>query len=750
MALDQSKDRQFKYIGTRPKRQDGVDKVTGQAKYGADTYQSGMLHGAIVRSPHAHARILKIDTSKAEALEGVKVVVTRADFATGLTGENWNVLENIMADKVALYDGHAVAAIAATSALIARDAIKLVEVSYEPLPHVTDIVEAITDGAPIIRESSIEPNVPEGYHKNITRRFECGKGDVEVGFAEADVVLEREFFTEATHQGYIEPHACLAHMTPDGKGELWCSTQGHYNVQRICAALLGMETSQLRVTASEIGGGFGAKTTVFIDPVALALSRKANRPVKLVMNRSEVMRATGPASSSWSTVKVGMKKDGTITAAQGTYRLQGGAFPSAPSESPAQVTFAPYDIEHAEMVGLSVMTNRPKQAAYRAPGAPMGVFASEQIIEEMAHDLGIDPIELRLKNAAKEGTKGVHGPTYKQIGLIETLEAAKAHPHYSIPLKENQGRGVAVGFWFNFGGSTSVSMSLSEDGSVSLSVGTPDIGGSRASMALMAAEVLDIPYEDIRVIIADTASLGYNDNTHGSRVTYAVGLATIEACQSAIKELCKRASIKWGIDADAVKWENGCAVPSGANAGEFEPLSLKELAAEMTSTGGPINGHFEASPNTAGPGFATHLVDVEVDPETGKTTILRYTVVMDAGKAIHPDYVEGQMQGGAVQGIGWALNEEYVYGKDGRLQNTIFLDYRVPVASDLPMIDCVIVEVPNPGHPFGVRGVGETSIVPPLAAVANAVSAATGVRQTRLPISPPRVLKGMKDKNANG
>lgn len=746
MAFDLAKKTDFKYIGTRPKRQDGTDKVTGQAKYGADTFQSGMLHGAIVRSPHAHARIIRIDTSKAEALGGVKAVVTRADFATGLKGEHWNILENVMADDRALYDGHAVAAIAASSALIARDAVKLVEVEYEILPHVIDLADAIAEGAPIIRESSIEPNVPAGYHKNICRRFECGKGDVEAGFAQADIVLERDFYTEGVHQGYIEPHACLAHMTPDGKGELWCTTQGHYNVQRICAALLGMDSSQLKVTASEIGGGFGAKTTVFIDPVALALSRKSNRPVKLVMNRAEVLRATGPAASSWSTVKVGMKKDGTITAAQGTYRLQGGAFPCAPSKSPAQVTFAPYDIENARMVGLSVMTNRPKQAAYRAPGAPMGVFASEQIIDEMAHDLGIDPIDLRLKNAAKEGTKGVHGPTFKRIGLVETLEAAKAHPHYSIPLKVNQGRGVACGFWFNFGGPTSVSMSLSEDGSVALAIGTPDIGGSRASMALMAAEVLGIPYEDIRVTVADTASLGFNEGTHGSRVTYAVGLATIESCKSAIKELCKRAAGKWGIDPDAVEWEDGFAKPSGPNAGAFEPLSLKSLASEMNKTGGPINGHFEASPNSAGPSFATHLVDVEVDPETGKTTVLRYTVVLDAGRAIHPDYVEGQMQGGAVQGIGWALNEEYIYGKDGRLQNTGFLDYRVPVASDLPMIDCVIVEVPNPGHPFGVRGVGELSIVPPLAAMANAVSAATGVRQTKLPLSPPQVLHGIKAK----
>ncbi|MDF1716327.1 MAG: xanthine dehydrogenase family protein molybdopterin-binding subunit [Antarcticimicrobium sp.] len=749
MALDSSKTTGFKYVGTRPDRPDGFDKVTGRAKFGADATAPGMLFAAIKRSPHAHARILRIDTTKALAMEGVKAVVTRADFATGLTGENWNILENVMAGDTALYDGHAVAAVAATSALSARDAMKAIEVEYEILPHVTDVDKAMEPGAPVIRTGAADASVPEGLHPNVVRYHKSGHGDVEAGFAEADLVIEDHFVTEATHQGYIEPHACLGTLGADGKGELWCCTQGHWNVQKVCAALLGLETSQLRVTASEIGGGFGGKTTVFIEPVALALSRKANRPVKLVMTRAEVFKASGPTSSTSMDVRIGMKTDGTITAAEGVFRLQGGAFPGAPMEFTAMCAFAPYDLKHVRQVGYDVLTNRPKQAAYRAPGSPMAAFAVESVIDELCKKLDLDPIDTRLKNASHEGTRASFGPKWPRIGLVETLEAAKAHPHYTAPLAPGQGRGISCGFWFNHGGETSVSLAMSEDGSAQIMVGTPDIGGSRASMALMAAEVLGIPYENIRCTIADTASLGYNEISHGSRVTYASGLATIKAAEAAVEELCARAAAKWGIPEDAVYWEDGCAKPSGPNAGDFEPLPIAEITATMGATGGPINGHFEATPEGAGVSFATHIVDAEVDRETGSTKVVRYTVVQDAGKAVHPTYVEGQFQGGAAQGIGWALNEEYIYGEDGRLQNAGFLDYRIPVASDLPMIDTVIVEVPNPGHPFGVRGVGETSICPPLAAIANAVSAAAGVRMRQLPMRPSRILEAL-DSAADG
>lgn len=749
MALDSNKELSpldFKVVGKRVARPDGVDKVTGRARYGADMSAPGMLHAKILRSPHAHARIVSIDTSAAEALQGVHGVVTRADF-TEIEDDDYtaDTLDNCMAGAKVLYDGHAVAAVAAASKKIAKAALKLIKVDYEVLPHVTDVDSAMALDAPILHEGRTDETVPAGMSPNVMTRYEFGHGDIEAGLAKADKVLQRSYKTEATHQGYIEPHACLAQVGPDGQADLWCCTQGQYMVRDMCAAICGLSQGQLRVTASEIGGGFGGKTIVFIEPVALALARKTGRPVKIVMSRSEVLRATGPTSSTSIDIRMGMTNGGKITAAFAELRYQGGAYPGSPVEFGSMSAFAPYDLDAVQTVGWDVVANRPRQAAYRAPGAPMAAFAVESAIDELSKDLGLDPLEVRLKNAAREGTKSSYGVTYPAIGLEATLRTAKDHPHWTAPLGENQGRGVACGFWFNFGGNTCVSLNIASDGTVNVIEGNPDIGGSRASMSMMAAEELGIPYEQVRTVIADTASLGLNDVTDGSRVTFAVGLATIEAARGAKREMCKRAAQIWGIDEDAVVWEDGAARPAGPNAGLHPPMTLAELAASAPNTGGPIAGHYEVNAEGAGVSFATHMVDTEVDPDTGAVKILRYTVFQDAGKAVHPDYVEGQFQGGAVQGIGWALNEEYIYGDDGLLQNPGFLDYRVPVASDLPMIDTVILEIPNPGHPYGVRGVGETSIVPPLAAIANSVTAASGARMLNLPMSPPKVLKAVME-----
>jgi len=743
MAKDEFNE--FKLVGTRPDRPDGLDKVTGRARYGADISAPGMLWGAVVRSPHAHARIVRIDTSRAEALDGVKAVVTRADFPEGLTGEDWNLQENTMAGERALYDGHAVAAVAATSKLIAEDAARLVEVEYEILPHVTDVDDAIRPDAPVIREGAADATVPEGSPPNVARYMEFGFGDVDAGFAEADLVMEKTYKTEATHQGYIEPHACLGQLGEDGKGDMWVCTQGQWFIRKMCTAVLGLETAQLRVTPSEIGGGFGGKTTIFMEPLSLALSRKAGgRPVKIVMSRSEVLRATGPTASASMDVKIGMKKDGAITAARAEFRMQGGAFPGAPVDMALYCAFAGYKLSAVQHIGYDVLANRPKCAAYRAPGSPMGAFAVESLVDEMCRELALDPIEVRQKNAVKTGDKASYGPKFGSIGLVEVLDAVKDHPNLAAPLGPNQGRGVAAGYWFNHNGETSVSMAISEDGTAQVSVGTPDIGGSRASIALMVAETLGISYDDVRVNVVETGALGVNEPTHGSRATFATGKAAVEATGHAIREMCRRAAREWGIDEEAVEWADGAAQPAGPNAGKFPPMTIKEIAGKMGGTGGPISGHHESVPDGVGASFGAHVVDIEVDPETGRVTILRYLVVQDAGRAIHPSYVEGQYQGGAAQGIGWALNEEYIYDDMGRLQNPIFLDYRVPVASDLPMIDTVIVEVPNPGHPYGVRGVGETGITPPLPAIANAIEAATGARLRDLPMNPPKVLAAIK------
>ncbi len=752
MPLDTSfVQKTFKQIGTRPLRPDGLDKVTGRARYGADYNAPGQLIALVLRSPHAHAIIKKIDISKAEKLAGVKAIITSADLPD-LTGEDRSmrdILENCMARKKVLYDGHAVAAVAAIDVTTARKALKLIKVDYELLPHVTDVDEALKPSAPVIHDDifteGVEPTPTKSSNNN--KRAHFGHGDIAQGFKDADVIVERTFKTEQTHQGYIEPHACVASVSPDGQGELWVCTQGHFVYRNQCAALLGMDVSRLRVTASEIGGGFGGKTHIWTEPLALALSRKANRPVKLTMSREEVFRCTGPTSSTSIDMKIGAKKDGTITAAYGVLRYQGGAFSATWAEFGAMTAFACYDLKNVRSESIEVIVNRPKSAAYRAPSAPAAAFAVESVIDELAHKIGMDAVDFRIKNAAKQGTQSSYGPVYGPIGIGATLEAAKNHAHMKAPLGKNQGRGLACGFWFNFGGQTCADLNVTPDGSVTVAVGTIDVGGSRASIGLMAAEELGVPYEQVRVIIADTSSLGHNDMTDGSRGTFSTGMATIAAARNAVKELCKRAAKMWDIPEDAVTWEDGHAKPAGANAGNFPPLSIREIAAAAGNTGGPIAGHNELVADGAGVSFGTHICDIEVDPETGKSSVKRYTVIQDAGKAIHPTYVEGQYQGGATQGIGWALNEEYIYGKDGRLQNAAFLDYRIPVCSDLPFIDTMILEIPNPNHPHGVRGVGETSIVPPLAAVANAMSNATGVRMTHIPMSPPRVLKAIEQLN---
>ncbi|MGX9576570.1 xanthine dehydrogenase family protein molybdopterin-binding subunit [Mesorhizobium sp. f-mel] len=740
--------RSFTSVGTRPIRPDGVDKVTGRARYGADFNMAGQLVGRVLRSPHPHATIRKIDTSKAEKLAGVKAVITAADLPDLTDGDAamYDILDNCMARKKALYDGHAVAAVAAVDARTARQALKLIEVDYEVLPHVTDVDEAMKHTAPLLNDAIFTEGLEEKPVKpsNVTKRTQFGHGDIHEGFGQADFVVERSFKTEQTHQGYIEPHACVASVSSDGTADLWVCTQGHFVYRQHCAQLLGMEASKLRVTSSEIGGGFGGKTHVWAEPVALALSRKAGRPVKLVMTRDEVFRASGPTSATSIDVKIGARKDGTITAAEATLRYSCGPYAGMWAEIGAMTAFACYRLENVRTVGYEVLVNRPKTAAYRAPSAPMAAFAVESAIDELAKEIGMDPVEFRIRNAAQEGTRSSYGPVYGPIGIGPTLEAAKNHPHMKAPLGKNQGRGMACGFWFNFGGQTCTDLNIGMDGSVSLAVGTVDVGGSRASLSLVAAEELGIAYEQVKAVVADTSSLGYNDMTDGSRGTFSSSMATISAARNTIKILRERAAQMWDIPVDDVVWEKGHAIAKGEKYGNLAALSLKEIAAASGKTGGPIAGHSELVADGAGVSFATHICDIEVDPETGATRVLRYTVVQDAGKAVHPTYVEGQYQGGAAQGIGWALNEEYIYGKDGRLQNPGFLDYRIPVCSDLPMIDTQILEIPNPNHPYGVRGVGETSIVPPLAAIANAVSNAAGVRMTHIPMSPPRILAAIE------
>ena len=770
---------EFNVVGTRPVRPDGADKVTGRARYGADHNLPGLLYGKILRSPHSHAVIKSVDTAAAEALPGVHAVVTSADWpetsrrladlAEGAIQNLGFLSANVLARDKVLYQGHAVAAVAAASPHLAERALELIKVDYEVLPPVLNAADAMQPGAPALHEKLASLSNPalrpggllddddDRQGSNIANHFEFRLGDVEQGFKDADVIVEKETATAPVHQGYIEPHAGTAQWGADGKLTIWSSSQGQFTVRDHTARFMGIPVADVKAVPLEIGGGFGAKTVLYVEPVAALLSRKSGHPVKVQMSRKEVFEATGPTSGTQIQVKLGATKEGRLVAASARLVYEAGAFPGSPVSPGAQCMMAQYDIPNAHLEAYDVVINRPKSAAYRAPGAPTSAFAMETAIDELCEKLGMDPLEFRLLNSSKEGVRRVTGPMTPKVGYIETLQALKDHPHYAAPIGGDgngaaaghirRGRGVASGFWGNNTGPASALAVVNSDGSVSLTEGSPDIGGSRAAVSQHLAEVLGIPLGDIKPQVGDTDSIGFTSNTGGSSATFKSGWAAYEAGQDVKRQMRERAARIWDIPLDDVEYADG--VLQHQSDPELR-LTFKQLAARQVGTGGPIVGRAGVNPPGAGPSIAVHLVDVAVDTETGKVEVLRYTAVQDAGKAIHPSYVEGQIQGGVAQGIGWALNEEYRFDQQGGMLNSSFLDYRMPISLDLPMIDTVIVEIANPAHPYGLRGVGEVPIVPPMAAISNAIYDAIGQRLNELPMSPDKVLEALWRENGQG
>ncbi len=747
----------LKVVGTRPIRPDGVDKVTGRANFGADMTMPGMLWGKIKRSPYAHARIVSINTDKAMALPGVKAVTTRADFpdippdkrVIGAAPHNlWDLSRNCMAKGKALYEGHAVAAVAATSPAIAEQALDLIEVEYEVLPHVMDVEAAMAPDAPVLHDniftSGVEPRPTKP--SNVAKMVRFAKGDVEAGFAEAEIVIERRYTTKPVHQAYIEPHACVVSVASDGQTTIWSSSQGQFMVRAYTSRICGGEIANIRAIPAEIGGGFGGKTIIYLEPVAYMLSKKSGRPVKIVMSREEVFRATGPTSGAVVEVKLGAKKDGRITAAKSRAQIPGGRVPGLAGS--AGLHLRACGLRPAERRGDRLRRSLQSPQGCRLPGARRAdrLVRGRKLRRRAGSRARHRPAEDARDQRRQGRRQGRARPDLEQYRLYEDRrgrEGASAVPRCrSDPIKVAASP-RAIGTMP--AASSSAACHVNEDGTVTVTEGHPDIGGSRASMAMMVAEVLGVPFESVRPVVGDTTAIGFSASTGGSRVTFAGGMAVTQATQKVVEELKKRAAIMWDISPEAVEWKDGKAFPAGANAGSFEPLDLAAIAAKAARTGGPISAEVQINAQGQGPGFTTHICDVEVDKETGHVKILRYTAIQDVGRAIHPSYVEGQMQGGVAQGVGWALSEEYIYDKDGRLENPGFLDYRVPVASDMPMIDTVMIEVPNPRHPFGARGVGEVPIVPPMAAVANAIADATGIRLRDLPMSPPRLLAAIDE-----
>ena len=746
-------------IGQRLERADGQDKVTGRALYVADVKPPGVLHAKLLRSPHAHARIRSIDVERAKALPGVRCVLTGADLDR-IEREPSSRARAILAVGRVRFQGQPVAAVAADDVHTAEEAIDLIEVDYDVLPAAIDPLEAMKDGAPLVREHAVatddsealahgsvtagEVKVAGSEPTNITSRVHYHRGDVEGGFAAADLVVEQTYHIGHVHQGYMEPRATIAAWDSQDRLTVHVSAQGQFSIRSELSAILGIPESRIKVIPMEIGGGFGAKIQPIVEPIAAYLARKTRRPVKLVLSRSEELIAATPSPEFIMEVKTGVKKDGTLTAVKARVIMDPGCFPGGPLNNACLLIACLYKFPNLDVEGIEVLTHKPSQAAYRAPGAPHGTFAIESQMDAMARALGLDRLEFRLQNCIVEGDLMAHGEPWPNNGMRQVLEAIAKHPVWKDRRPApNRGVGFAVGGWLGGIQPASASVRMNPDGSLSVITGAIDLTGTNTAFRQIAAQELGLPAEEIAVQTADTDSAPYAGTSAGSKVVYAVGGAVQAAAADARRQILEIASHELEAAPADLEIADGKVHVKGA---AERSVSLAKIGNASTRYGGkyePVFGRGSITVTQRSPGFAGQIAEVEVDPETGSVSILRYVAVQDVGKAINPTLVEGQMQGGSAQGIGIGLSEQLVYSEEGRLLNPSLLDYRKMTAIDLPRIETVIVEVPSPFGPFGAKGVGEPPIVPGPAAIANAVRDATGCDFPDLPITPDRVVAAL-------
>lgn len=754
-------------VGQRLPRVDAGERVTGRAIYPADFTRPGMLEGAVKRSPHAHAAIKGIDTSKARRLPGVKAVITAADFPDiqpgtmipfGETGADlWVSAITVIARGKALWVGQPVAAVAAVDRRTAEAALALIEVDYAVLPHAASIAVAMAPGAPVLHPG----HKPKGFDPgqsvppNIGGRTVIGRGDVDAALAGAAATAAIAVTVETGHQGYIEPHACVAEADPQGLVTLWTSTQGAFQTEIQTAGLLDLPQSKLKVVPLEVGGAFGGKITVHLEPLAARLSQIAGRPVRMVMSRAETLGGgSGPPAAAQIAIQVGADRDGRLTSIDGRYIVDTGGIPGTPTTLFMQASTACYQTDTLRLEGLDVITNRPRTEAYRGPGGIQAAFAVEQAMDELALALDLDPLAFRRRNAAVTGSLAPAGMPFPPIGLVTMLDRVAAHPSWTEPLPPGpnpRGRGLALGYWRGTSMTSAAGVTVSGDGRIMVTMGTVDISGTRTTMAQVAAEEFGLSIDDVHVVMGDTKSSPYSDAAAGSRVGRTMAAAVVSACRDALDQLRVRAAEKLQANVNDIAYGKGVfrtmtaspADPGGTGGPTLTAsITLADLM-RQTLTDGAVVGRGVSTKLPFGVEAGVHVVDVEVDPETGRVTILRYTAFQDVGRALNPTAVEGQIQGSIAQGLGWALTEAMDFDDQGRVRNASLLDFRMPTALDVPLIDCVILESPVPGVPYGLRGVAEMPIVPVAAAVANAVRRALGVRVTAMPMTPERIVEAM-------
>jgi len=749
----------YRFIGHRTKRDDAPERLTGQTRFVNDLALPGALHARFVPSPHASARILSIDKTAALAIPGVVAVMTARDLpVTNIAAAVESRVILLALDRV-IHAGQPVAAVLAETEAAAEDGVAAVQVEYEQLPVAIDLLLSMARDSPVVREShavdaeemsmhgatpQAEAEVDSDQAPNVASRTKFERGDVAAGFRQADLVIEREFHTSWVHQGYMEPQSCSAMVDPLGNVIVYASTQALFHTRSQVAHALGLADHQVTLNAQAVGGGFGGKFG-FLEATVAAMAKAVGRPVRMAYTRMEEFTSADPAPQSVVRVKIGATRDGTLTTLEGTMIFDCGAKAGAPVGIGCILLGSMYRWEHLQLEGVEVLTHKAGTGAYRGPGGPQAAFALESTVDEIAHSLGMDPVELRIKNAVVAGDLRADGKPWQRIGLLECLEKARVvYQAEREACAPGEGVGVALGGWPGAIESAAAACRLNADGTLQITLGVVDLTGTSTSFAMMAAEAFGLDsLNQVRVTTANTDHAPYAGGSGGSKITYTVGPAVIRAAEDARDQVLRIAAADLEVGLDDLQIANGRVGVKGVPAKSRALSEIFTMSASFGAKYAPVQGNGRTVISDFSPGMAVHVVRVRVDEETGRVIPLSYTAIQDVGTAINPATVEGQMEGAAVQAVGWGLFERILWDEQGTPTTATLMDYAIPKASQSPSLDTVLVQVPAEEGPFGAKGVGKPPVIPGAAALANAVRNACGARVMQLPITSERVLSAL-------
>jgi CO/xanthine dehydrogenase Mo-binding subunit len=749
-------------IGKSQPRVDGPDKVSGHAKFAADLNLPGLLHARPVLSMYAHARIKNINIEEALNVPGVRHVVLADDLPIKNPADSRKRAP--LAKNEVFFFGQPVAVVLADTEAAARDGAELVDIDYEPLPVAPNLEIAMRQDAPSVKPKGghgadeeakmhnagapgdSDEKEQEQLPANISGQMKLKRGDVNIGFGEAAAISDRTYVIPSIHQSYLETQSVTAAPDPMGGITIYTSTQAGFYCRQEVAETLGIALNKVKVVTMTVGGAFGGKFVLY-EPLAAALAWLAKRPVRFSLYRMEELAAANPVQEGFIELKMGARADGTICAMKGRVVFDTGVYPGSPYWAAGMLGFT-YNIPHFELEAYEVMTNRVNVGAYRAPGAPQVHFAAESAVDDLAQQLKLDPLEMRRKNVVVEGDKNFSERSWPRIGLKECVEALQQHPAYQNRHNKapGEGVGVAVGGWGGGLEPASALCRMDQDGNFTLSVGISDITGNQTSLRSIAAEILGLPAEKVTVVLGDTDAAPYAGGSGGSKTLYTVGAAVVKAAEDAREQVKRIAATELEANAEDIELKDGKASVKGVPSRSVDLLTIARKSMGFGQRYTPVLGNGSSAITKQAPGFAAHLARVKVDQETGEVEVLEYVAIQDVGFAINPEEVRGQIHGGVVQGLGWALYEQMVYDENGTLVSGSLMDYAIQTAAVVPPIDVQMVEVPAPDGPFGAKGVGEPPIIPGGAAIANAIFDATGARLTQIPATPERVLKAIQSK----